>query len=459
MRSTKQARKGTTPQTLRPVKSKSLIRSEWPLLLYPVLVLAALGALYVANRPVLHDRSSLSGTQPDNQKQRMDSGQPNGARDEGRTSTNPVAPKPEEARGASPDVKDEQQAMANGTGQVSPTPVIHPPSGVSPAGSEPPGPGRLVGLLRRATQTNNQAALKDCLDQLVALGDQSIATLSDLVARGGADASCVWAAEALARIGTPAATQSLLDTLSQMKDGSYKEQIAKRASNISNHDSWPALLDAMQTTDDAVVRRAASTSLSRMADAPIVDELVARYDAAATTDEAANLASVVSSINSSKASESLLALAKEIPSVPEDPLERSILDAIANVGDPQCVSFLLRRLESCPPGGNAYLTGLIGKINQPQAQASLLYAAGGNKEVSAEQGRTAAILALKNFPSEQTYVLLEQIASTEQNAAVASAAVRTLAGIQRAQPMLAANAQVRPGEQILLPVNSLQKRK
>jgi hypothetical protein len=213
----------------------------------------------------------------------------------------------------------------------------------------------------------------------------------------------------------------------------------------------------MQTTEDASVRRSVSASLSRMADAPIVDELIARYDAAATVDEAADLARVVGSISSSKATNSLLALARQIPSRPEDPLDQSILDAIANVGDPQCVSFLLTKLEGCGPGEGAYMMNVIGKINQPQAQTSLLYAAAGSKDVSAEQGRTAAVLALKNFPNEQTYVLLDQIASTERNAALASAATRTLADIRRVSPMLAANAQVKPNEQILLPVNPARK--
>jgi HEAT repeat protein len=353
-------------------------------------------------------------------------------------------------RGAKP------QASPTNHQSVAKSAVASWPSDVSPAGREPTGAGRIIGLLRRAVQINDHAAIKSCLDQLVALGDQAVAPLTEFVT-GGQDGGCVWAAEALARIGTPTATASLLNALSQMNDGSYKDQIAKRVSNISNHDSWPVLLDAMQTTEDASVRRSVSASLSRMADAPIVDELIARYDAAATVDEAADLARVVGSISSSKATNSLLALARQIPSRPEDPLDQSILDAIANVGDPQCVSFLLTKLEGCGPGEGAYMMNVIGKINQPQAQTSLLYAAAGSKDVSAEQGRTAAVLALKNFPNEQTYVLLDQIASTERNAALASAATRTLADIRRVSPMLAANAQVKPNEQILLPVNPARK--
>ena len=34
----------------------------------------------------------------------------------------------------------------------------------------------------------------------------------------------------------------------RIEDGPYKEQIAKTASNISNHDSWPLLLDTLQGT-------------------------------------------------------------------------------------------------------------------------------------------------------------------------------------------------------------------
>jgi hypothetical protein len=127
-----------------------------------------------------------------------------------------------------------------------------------------------------------------------------------------------------------------------------------------------------------------------------------------------------------------------------------VLSALANVGDAQCVNYLLSRLEASQPGESAYLTNLVGQISQPRAQASLIYAAAGSKDVSAELGRTAAIQALANYPDEQTYVLLEQIASVERNAVAATAAARALTTIQRTAPMLAANAQFRVDEHILV---------
>jgi HEAT repeat protein len=138
-------------------------------------------------------------------------------------------------------------------------------------------------------------------------------------------------------------------------------------------------------------------------------------------------------------------------------LERAAIDALANIGDAQCVSYLLQKLEAAPPGEGAYLFNSITRISQPQAEATLHYAAAGNKEVSAEQGRTAAIYALENFPDEQTCALLEQIVATEENASVVSAAARTLDNIRKAEPVVAANTAAKADELLLPPRNPLQK--
>jgi hypothetical protein len=431
--------------------SRSFIRSEWPLLLYPVLVLAAVGVVFVVNRPYSRDH----------QPKPESANKPAETRVVGSAKTGSTAEAAESVRTA-PAAASANSAMPQvGPKSGQPSPLNAKPAGTPPAmqpteipeTDDSSGPGRLVALLRQAVRTNNQADLKTCLDAFVAAGDSSVRSLTDLVL-GGNGAVGVWAAEALARIGTPAATCSLLDALSRMADGRYKEQVAKRVSNISNQDSWPNLMEAIQTTEDPAVRRAAGASLARMADAPIVSELMARYDASTTPEEAADWARTVGSISSAKASDSLLTLARQVPSNPQDVMDQSILDAVANVGDARCVNYLLSRLEACAPGEGAYMMNLIGKISQPQAESALLYAAAGNKEVSAEQGRTAAILALKNYPSEQTYVLLEQIASTERNATVATAASRTLAGIQHSQPLLAANVQVQPADRIVSPART-----
>ncbi len=453
MKSVRDSNSSAAPATRVSSGFRNLVRSKWPFLLYPALVVAALAVLYIANRPGLQEKtrtdaragkastgSAVLAHRGADERTSSATSDPNTSSAEKTASSLPRGRRPDD-EGRRPNTRLLPTSDTN-------SPVS---AGIGPRANEPP----IIGLLRQAVQANDHAALKGHLDQLVAMGDQAIPALCDLIACGG-DAAAVWAAEALARIGTPAATQSLLNTFSQMSDGLYKEQIAKKLSCISNHDSWPILLDAVLTSSDAAVRRAASTSLAQMADVPIVDELVARYDSAVTVDEASDWANTVSRISSSKATESLLALAQEVSVSSEDPLDQAVLTAIANVGDAQCVNYLLTRLESSEPGETSTLMNLISAISQPQAQAALLYAAAGNKNVSAEQGRTAAIQALVNYPNEQSYVLLEQIVSLERNATVVTAASRTLAAIQRAAPMLATSAQFRAGEHILV-TNPVQK--
>jgi len=194
-----------------------------------------------------------------------------------------------------------------------------------------------------------------------------------------------------------------------------------------------------------------------MADTPVLDEIIARYDAALTEEEAAHLAQLVGNINSPGANESLRALAGNVSGVPQDSLQQAAIDALANVADAQSVSFLLSKLEAASPGEGGSLFNTVATINSPQAHSALLYAAAGSKNVSAEQGRTAAIYALENYPSVETCVLLEQIVASEDNIAVVTAALRTLENIQKAGPSAVEKVASKADSGTLLSVDPLQK--
>lgn len=317
------------------------------------------------------------------------------------------------------------------------------------------GPDKVVALLRMAVQANDHAMIKQCLDELVALGDAAVVGLNDLVNMGGEPG--LWAAEALARIGTPMAASALLDTLSQTKEGSFKEELCRRVANITNHDSWPVLLDTMTQTADAAVIRAASSSLARMADTPVLDEIVARYQNAESEAEMERLAQLVRNINSSNASDALLALAGDVKSTPQDSLQQAAVDALANVGDAQCLSHLLQRLEAATPGEEAEVYNAVTRVSNPDVQSQLLYAAAGNKEVSAEYGRTAAIEALGNYPNEETVALLERIIAQETNEKVVTAASRTLDDIRSAPHAITAKADALKKSEEMLPIKQATK--
>ncbi len=450
------------PETDKQAKTKSFIKSEWPLFLYPALVVAAIALLQVVNRSVDDDatRSQQPSQSPKQQMTQTQQGEQNTAEipspeDRPTLPPNTVAQAPAPAPGmGATEINDRLKKIQELRNRAESTDAQGFAVGASEA-AELQGVDAILTTLRQAIRSQDHARIKQAMNDLVALGDDVVGPLSDLVA-SGKDETALWAAEALARIGTPTATAALFDTLSQVKDSAYKEQIAKTASNISNHDSWPLLLDTLQDTKDPTVQRAASASLSRMADTPVVDEIVARYDAALTEEEAARLARLVSDISSPKAGESLRTLAGDVSSSPMDSLQQAAIDALANVGDSQSVDYLLSRLEAAPPGEGGSLFNTVTEISAPQAQSALLYAAAGSKNVSAEQGRTAAIYALENYPSAETCSLLEQIVATEDNAAVVTAALRTLENIQKAVPSVAEKATSKDTD-IVLPIDPLKK--
>jgi len=419
-------------------------RFEWPLLIFPVAILVTLIVLYAVNRsikneiPVHTASKDVVSRRPPVASSTQRSDQP--ASDDTRIAPEGVSEaEPLDAQRSTADRPPVATEDSDSRVLIARLPVRNDANrrrGTEAMDDSEP----IIVLLRQAIKEKDHTKIKQCLDDLVARGDQAIAPLTQLISNEGGEAG-IWAAEALARIGTPAATSTLLDTLAGIKESEYKEELGKRVAGISNHESWPVLLENILNTGDSTILRAAGASLSRMADAPVVDDLVARYDAAASERDLERITQVISDIRSSKATEPLLSLAGDVASSPQDPLQKAAVDALGKIGDPQAVSYLLRKLEAAAPGEDGYLVNTIAQINQPGAQASLLYAAAGNKEVSAEHGRTAAIYALRNYPDGRTLALLEQIVAQEENARVSAAATRTIEDIHRASPHVVAKAE------------------
>ena len=451
----KHQKKDTTPSTTnRSLGLRNLVKREWPLLLIPALVLVALSVLYTAHRSLQQERPHGNTPSVPGQSTATATGQP----DVPGAPTDPQAGTTVPADPAAMTANQSQAASATGDPNRADTRTPGAPGATAGAGGsqDPATVASLVGTLRQALQQEDHARIKQVMNDLVALGDDAVEELGEIIANNS-DETALWAAEALARIGTPAAAATLLDTLAQLEDGPYKEQLAKRTSNIANHESWPILLDAVQAGADRAVQRAAATSLGRMADTAVIDEIVARYDAATTPEAADLLAQMMSNINSPTAGEALRKLAGSVSSTTLDSLQQAAIQAMAAIGDTQSVNYLLERLEASPPGQGGQLYNTIANINQPQAEAALRYAAAGSKGVSAEQGRTAAISALQNYPSAETYQLLEQIAANSDNTAVVTAALRTLETIDKNQPAIAEQATSKADTTDLLPVDPLKK--
>jgi hypothetical protein len=435
---------------------------EWPLLIYPVLFLSALAILYVVSRSI----DKESPVRPKSQKTAQgptatpDRAGPTGRGTGVATDSQTKLASGLSAQSAQPaGGKENPDAASEDSKATSKLDRMAALAGKKPQAvdlSQLKGPAKVIALLRRAVEEKDQAKIKQCIAEIAALGDAAVIPLNDLMMHEEGE-SALWAATALARIGTPTATSALLDRLSQTKEGDYKEELGKRVSSVRNHDSWPLLVDTMMQSGDTSVVRAAATSLSMMADAPVIDELVARYDSATTVAETERIAQTIRSIRSSKATESLLSLAGSPSSPPQDGLQEAAVEALAKIGDAQSVNHLLRRLESCPPGEETQVYNAITQINSPDAQTSLLYAAAGNKEVSAEHGQTAAIYALKNYPDESTVALLERIIAQGQNEKVVTAATRTLDDIKRSPHAVSAKADSLLKSEQMLPFPAVEK--
>lgn len=438
--------RGQEKETLLP-RAASGVKSEWPLLIYPVLFLSTLAILYVVDRSIEREIPAIPAQRPPVQK-----GTASSDRLRRPDTTTPVTRDDYAGPRLGPATDTERSNRAGRTASYLPPKrgdrraddanrSVAATDGTDRASTldQLQGTDRLIAILQMAVGENDHAGIKECMDQLVALGDAAVVPLNDLM--NAESEAGLWAAEALARIGTPLAASALLEKLAQTKEGLYKEELGKRVASISNHDSWPVLLDSIVQTADATVLRAAGASLSTMADTPVVDAIVAHYDAAGTEEMAERLAQLVRNIQSPSAAEALLSLAGDVSSAPQDSLQQAAIEALGRIGDPQCVSHLLRRLEAAAPGEGTEVFNTITQIDRPEAHTALLYAAAGSKEVSAENGQTAAILALKNYPDSQTIALLEHLIAEADNDKVRAAATRTLDDLKQAPHMVTAKAE------------------
>jgi hypothetical protein len=440
-----------------PLGIKSRMRLDPMLLLYPACILAAMVILYLVNDSIRKELPGPAGHRPAQQALPGDrEGKPvsSATGGDGHAALPVKSLVPSQDPGASTAASDPSAQTARNGEKTERTPAGNRDDRTA-AIDQLQGADRIVALLCLAVEDKDHTRIKQCLSELVALGDLAVVSLNDVVNNGG-DAG-LWAAEALARIGTPMATSALLDTLAQTKEGTYKEELGRRLSAITNHDSWPVLLDTMTQTGDATIARAASVSLARMADTPVLDEIIARYEAATTETETECLAQLVRNIQSPDATDALLSLAGDVTSAPQNSLQQAAVDALANVGDAQCLSHLMRRLEATTPGEGSAIYDAITRVSNPEAHSQLLYAAAGNKEVSAEYGRTAAIEALRNYPSEETVALLERIVAQESNEKVVTAASRTLDDIKRAPHVITAKADSLQKSEEMLPLKSVTK--
>jgi len=432
-------------------------RFDPALLLYPACILAALVLLYVVDNSIRKERPDPRGSQPAQRQTVPGARTDEPASDVAATDSTRGMPKPAVRSHKTGDdsPSGDQTAQTVSAGDEPVRTAVADRAAPMAAIEQLQGAEKIAALLALAVEDGDHNRIKDCLGELVALGDLAVVSLNDLVNAGGE--AGLWAAEALARIGTPTATAALLDTLAQVKEGAYKEELGRKLSAITNHDSWPLLLETMTQTGDPTVARAASVSLARMADTPVLDEIAAHYEAATTEIETDRIAQLVRSIESPDATDALLSLAGDVASTPQNSLQQAAVDALANVGDARCISHLMQRLEATTPGESSNAYSAITRISSPEAYSQLLYAAAGNKEVSAEYGRTAAIEALKNYPSEETVALLERIVAQESNTKVVSAAGRTLEDIRTAPHVITAKAESLQKSEDMLPLKSVTK--
>ena len=218
-------RRRNTPatETNKQATTRSFLKSEWPLFLYPALVVAAIVLLQAVHQSIEKDLTP-------SQRQADPSASQTTATTEQNDQNTSQARLPEDGSTLPPDalVPLPDTGVTDTTLAADRLRMIEAlrrraewtGSGDSVGGGDLPQELQAVHAiltsLRQAVRDQDHSRIKEAMEELVALGDEVVGPLSDIVA-GGTDEAALWAAEALARIGTPAATAALFETLAQIE--------------------------------------------------------------------------------------------------------------------------------------------------------------------------------------------------------------------------------------------------
>ncbi len=218
--------------------------------------------------------------------------------------------------------------------------------------------------------------------------------------------------------------------LEAMPEGDAKEEMAMQLAGTTNRSSAAILLEVVTTSNDRAAFRAAATALTHMADDELVREMVARCDSTPDEEVRLRLAEIIGGIDNEAAIDGLIWLTDGKDRSPSDPLMAAAVEGLGRIGTPHAANYLVQRLDSAPQKAATQIAQSLAQMESPEARAAIRSAAQGNKDVTTDAQRIAAIRALRNHPDEEAVSALTALAgdSSQLVKAAAEEALATITG-------------------------------
>lgn len=215
----------------------------------------------------------------------------------------------------------------------------------------------------------------------------------------------------LARSGSPAEIDMLLDQLRQETDPRRRQTLRTALSSISNLAAAQHLITRLAEVADEDAILGLERALSVMADESVVRSLAAAYETVPEA-RAPRITRVVESVLHDAAVPALAALVAD-PAIPAtDELSKAALKALARLGTPYAAATLARRLDSATALEEIEFLGhLLAAVDRAGTQSEITAIAQGKQDATQTHTRLAAMRALSHYPTEETASALRHLAS------------------------------------------------
>ena len=277
--------------------------------------------------------------------------------------------------------------------------------------ANPPGSGDSAELAK-PTASPNPATVNTIVPNAPAFGvPKATAESSADRFRNGTDADRIKIAGHLLNAGTDDAFVLLLTLVHEIRPGSARTAICERLSKMDTTGRRDELLNCMADADMDVAE-ALSKALGAQADGETISAVVDRYQKSSDPRLKERLCQIIAESVNSEAVGNLAALIPSAASLGTDPLAKAATGALTRNASGAAVDQLLRVAGTSADAGNTeLLKRIIGSISSPEAYQAFLSNARGNKE-SGNATRLIAIEALRNYPTEETLALMNELANS-----------------------------------------------
>lgn len=184
------------------------------------------------------------------------------------------------------------------------------------------------------------------------------------------------------------------------------------------------LFETVQTSLDQKRVQAAQQSLAGMTNAGVIWIVIALYRSTDDPECQERLLGVLQSARQESFAATLMSAADPLGVRLSDPLSCAILDALALIGSPTTVLYLIDRLNSAVHAGEDTmgLSAAIGRIMNPEALLILLSVSSGRTPYSTIEARIAATRALGSYEWREVGPTLSQILQAESDPRLLNAA-------------------------------------